>query len=169
MTIFEQKYEIEKEDTSSPEHYLWISVLTKAAHDALYSSDWRESKFAMEWFKSKNASFRKVCEYAGKNPEYVYQKMIKKIEKRESHIEAVRSGNKLYVKDTSEPVNGEKIFHSHYRKTATVSTLPHRKRGRPKKKHLTGNAYYKARRGNKNLRAMINGSKGGRPRLYIVS
>ena len=53
MTIFDQKYATESEDPTSPEHYLWISVLTKAAHDALYSSDWREAKIAIEWFKRK--------------------------------------------------------------------------------------------------------------------
>ena len=168
MTIFDQKHATEGENNIlSPEHHLWVSVLTKAAHDALYSSDWRESKLAMEWFKSKNANFRKVCEYAGKNPQYVYQKMIKKIEKREGHIQAVRSGNKLYVKDTSGSKKEGKVFHSYYRTPNNVSKLPHRKRGRPRKKHLTGNSYYKERR-KKDPIAVMRGSKGGRPRLYLV-
>ena len=62
MTIFDQKYATEQEDTTSPEHYLWVSVLAKAAHDALYSSDWRESRIAIEWFKRKSYNFKKVCE-----------------------------------------------------------------------------------------------------------
>ena len=57
MTIFDQKHATEQEDTTSPEHYLWVSVLTKAAHDALYSSDWRESRHAIEWVKRKSSNF----------------------------------------------------------------------------------------------------------------
>ncbi len=159
MTIFDQKFTTEKEDTTSPEHYLWISVLTKAAHDALYSSDWFESKKAIEWFKRKGSNFYKVCEYAGKSPEYVYQKMIEQIKKRESHMESVRNGNRLYVKD-----NERFHFHSHYRGGRLG-----RKRGtyNVKKKHLTGNAYYKAKR-QKDPIAVLRGRKGGRPRLYVV-
>ena len=56
MAKFQQKYATEKEDTTTPEHYLWVSVLTKAAHDALYSSDWRESRQAIEWFKRKSGN-----------------------------------------------------------------------------------------------------------------
>ena len=159
MTIFDQKFTNEKEDTTSPEHHLWISVLTKAAHDALYSSDWRESKQAIEWFKRKGSNFRKVCEYAGKSPEYVYQKMIEQIQKRENHMESVKLGNRLYVK------NNERFhFHSHYRGGRLG-----RKRGKynVKKKPLTGNTYYKEKR-KKDLTAVLRGSKGGRPRLYLV-
>ena len=47
MGIFQQKYITEQEDTTSPEHYLWISVLSKAAHDAIYGSEWREAKKAI--------------------------------------------------------------------------------------------------------------------------
>ena len=159
MTIFDQKHATEREDTTSPEHYLWVSVLTKAAHDALYSSDWLESKKAIEWFKRKGSNFRKVCEYAGKSPEYVYQKIIEQIRKRENHMESVKQGNRLYVKD-----NERASFHSHYRGGRVG-----RKRGRynMKKKHLTGNAYYKAKR-KKDPIAVMRGRKGGRPRLYVV-
>ena len=110
MTIFDQKYTTEKEDTTSPEHYLWVSVLAKAAHDALYSSDWRESRIAIEWFKRKSYNFKKVCEYAGKSPEYVYQKIINQIMTRERDMQSVRSGNRLYVKN-----NHKNNFHCHYR------------------------------------------------------
>ena len=164
MTIFDQKYAIEREDTTSPEHYLWVSVLTKAAHDALYSSNWRESRQAIEWFKRKNSSFRKVCEYAGKSPEYVYQKMIEQIRKRELEMESVKHGNRIYVK------NNERFnFHSHYRGGSLYHRRVGQKRGKynVKKKHLTGNAYYKAKR-KKDPIAVMRGSKGGRPRLYVV-
>ena len=164
MTIFDQKFTTEHEDTTTPEHYLWVSVLTKAAHDALYSSDWRESKQAIEWFKRKGSNFRKVCEYAGKSPEYVYEKMIEQIQKREDHMESVKSGNRLYVKD-----NERLSFHSHYRGGSLYHRRVGKKRGKynVKKKHLTGNAYYKAKR-QKDPIAVMRGRKGGRPRLYLV-
>ena len=62
--IFQQKYITEQEDTTSPEHYLWISVLSKAAHDAIYGSDWREAKKAINWFKDMGTGFKEVCSYA---------------------------------------------------------------------------------------------------------
>jgi|TARA_R100001530_G_scaffold17301_1_gene15003 hypothetical protein len=155
MTIFDQKLTTEKEDTTSPEHYLWTSVLTKAAHDALYSSDWLESRKAIEWFKRKGSNFYKVCEFAGKDPAYVYQKMIEQIMKRESHMESVRNGNRLYVK------NNERFnFHSHYRG------------GRLGKKRGPYNVKPKLRAVStprkKDPLAVLRGRKGGRPRLYVV-
>ena len=66
------------------------------------------------------------------NPDYVQQK-IRKILLR-------KNGWNVDVPITS-----------HYRQG------PKRKRGRPKKKHLTGNSYYAAM-----------GKKGGRPRIYNV-
>ena len=118
MGIFTQKFTTERGDHTSPEHYLWTSVLSKAAHDAMYSSDWREARLAISWFKGKGAGFREVCELAGKDPNYVYTRMMKVIVGRENNMEAIRSGAK--------------------------------KRGRPKK----------------NMRMVLQGSKGGRPRLY---
>ena len=75
MAKFQQKYRTEQEDTTTPEHYLWTSVLSKAAHDAIYSSDWRESKKAIAWFKEPRKDFKDVCHYAGRNPQYVYRRM----------------------------------------------------------------------------------------------
>ena len=42
-----------------------------------------------------------------------------------------------------------------------------RKRGKYRKTHPAGNTYYKAKR-EKDMRAVLRGSKGGRPRLYVV-
>jgi hypothetical protein len=156
--IFDQKYQTETEDTTSSEHYLWISVLSKAAHDAIYGSDWREAKLAISWFKNMGAGFKEVCGYAGKDPNYVYRKMQKPIEARERHMKMIRNGTRFYVEETIKPL----IQHrSHYRGTGP------RKRGsyKKRKKHLMGNAYYKAKR-EKDLRMVVRGSKGGRPRLY---
>ena len=108
----QQKYLTEKEDTTAPEHYLWISVLSKAAHDAIYSSDWREAKLAISWFKDMSSEFRKVCELAGRDPSSVYRKMQDPIKKREDHMEMVRNGGRYYVKETTPP---DTRYHSSYR------------------------------------------------------
>jgi hypothetical protein len=160
MKIFDQKHITEQEDVTTPEHYLWISVLSKAAHDAIYSSDWREAKIAIEWFKSKRGDFREVCNFAGKDPAYVYKKMSKAIANREKHMEMVRNGQRYYVKETLQPA---KQHRAHYRGKGPGTRGPYKK----KKKHLMGNAYYKAKR-LKDIRAVIRGSKGGRPRLYGI-
>ena len=157
--LFQQKYATEQEDTTTPEHYLWTSVLSKAAHDALYSSDWFESRQAISWFKSQRADFREVCELAGKDPNYVYTHIIKKIKDREAHMEYVKTGNRFYVKDNQGLCRGGIVYHSHYRHG--------RKRGpyKKKKKHLSGNSYYAAKR-KKDPYYVKMGKLGGRPRMY---
>ena len=160
MGKFQQKYlRTEEEVKHSPEHELWISVLSKAAHDALYSSDWFESRKALEWFKAQRADFREVCELAGKDPNYVYTHIIKKIKDREAHMEYVKTGNRFYVKDNQGLCRGGIVYHSHYRHG--------RKRGpyKKKKKHLSGNSYYAAKR-KKDPYYVKMGKLGGRPRMY---
>ena len=167
MAKFQQKYKTEHEDTTSPEHYLWISVLSKAAHDALYSSDWFESRQAISWFKSQRSDFKKVCELAGRDPNYVYTHIIKKITKREAHMEFIKTGQRYYVKDNEGLCRGGIVYHSHYRHGKKRG--PYKKR---KKKHLTGNAYYAAKAvkemKKRNLYYSNMGAKGGRPRMYNV-
>ena len=160
MGKFQQKYlRTEEEVKHSPEHELWISVLSKAAHDALYSSDWFESRKALEWFKAQRADFREVCELAGKDPNYVYTHIIKKIKDREAHMEYVKTGNRFYVKDNQGLCRGGIVYHSHYRHG--------RKRGpyKKKKRHLSGNSYYAAKR-KKDPYYVKMGKLGGRPRMY---
>ena len=69
-----------------PEHDLWTCVLSKAAHDAIYTTDWRESRIAISWFKTGGFNFRTVCEYAGRDPEYVQRVMQRPIKKREKEM-----------------------------------------------------------------------------------
>ena len=158
MGILLQKFLTEAEDHITPEHCLWVSVLSKAAHDAIYSSDWREAKKAMAWFKDMGAGFREVCQFAGRDPNYVNRRMLLPIARREKHMEMVVNGNRYYVKETVQPA----IKHrSHYRGKGPGTRGPYKK----KKKHLMGNAYYKAKR-EKNLRMVLQGRKGGRPRMY---
>ena len=85
--IFSQKFILESPQSKSPEQDLWIAVLSKAAHDAVYTSDWREALLAIAWFKSGNYNFRKVCEYAGRDPEYVHRVMELPIKRREKEME----------------------------------------------------------------------------------
>jgi len=162
MAKFQQKYErTESNQPLTPEQYLWLSVLTKAADDAMYTSDWRESKSAIHWFRSGGEDFKDVCEMAGYDPGYVWEHIKSSIQKREAHMEWVRTGNRIYVKPNPDaPKRGGKLYHSYYR--TGMKRGPYKKR---KKKHLTGNAYYKAKR-KKDPYYVKMGKLGGRPRMY---
>jgi hypothetical protein len=83
--IFSQKSLTDTKE-ESPEHELWLTVLSKAAHDALYCSDWRESRLAISWFKTGGSNFRQVCEYAGHEPKYVHRRMELPIKRREKEM-----------------------------------------------------------------------------------
>ena len=85
--IFSQKSLAEKKEEGTPEHELWVTVLSKAAHDALYCSDWRESRLAISWFKTGDSNIRQVCEYAGHEPKYVHRRMELPIKRREKEME----------------------------------------------------------------------------------
>jgi len=85
--IFSQKSATEIKEEGTPEHELWVTVLSKAAHDALYCSDRRESRLAISWFKRAGANFRQVCEYAGHEPKYVHRRMELPIKRREKEME----------------------------------------------------------------------------------
>ena len=140
-----------------PEKSLWVAVLCRAALDAFrgppqldmsrktnishqnhYTYDRDQAR---HFFLSGGLHFNEVCEMAGRNPKYVREK-----------------ARKLILK-----LNGWNIdvpITSHYRQGPKRG-----KRGRPKKKHLTGNAYYAAK-AKKNFYYQGMGSKGGRPRIY---
>ena len=85
-TIFAQKSLPEINEGGTPEHDLWVSVLTKAAHDAIHCTDWRESRAAISWFKTGGFNFRTVCEYAGRDPQYVHKVMELPIKIREQEM-----------------------------------------------------------------------------------
>ena len=96
MAKFKQKFEAtESNQPRTPEQDLWTSVVSKAAHDAIYTTDWLEARKAIAWFKSKSEDFEEVCELAGLNHEYVYQRMLKPLRERENHMEYVRTGNRF--------------------------------------------------------------------------
>ena len=146
-----------------PEKDLWVAVLCRAvldackgppqldmtrkankSHKSLYNFN-REA--ARHFFMEGGFHFNLICEMAGRNPTYVQAKIRKVILRK--------NGWNVDVPITS-----------HYRQG------PKRKRRGPKKKHLTGNAYYAARAGKemkkKNIYYSGMGAKGGRPRIYNV-
>ena len=153
--------EMDGDKVTLPEKDLWVAVLTRAALDAckgpprlnlnLPSNITRKHYYTVDrdqarhFFMQGGSHFNLVCELAGRNPNYV-QERVRKIILR-------KNGWNVDVPITS-----------HYRHAGG------KKRGRPKKKHLTGNAYYASKAGKEMKRRSIFyqviGRKGGRPRIY---
>ena len=141
-----------------PEKDLWVAVLCRAVLDACKNPPNLDMKIAANithknhyhydrnqarhFFMEGGYHFRLICEMAGRNPDYVQAK-IRKILLR-------KNGWNVDVPITS-----------HYRQGPKRGS----KRGKYKKKHLTGNAYYAAK-AKKNFYYADMGSKGGRPRIY---
>ena len=138
--------EINEDRVTLPEKDLWVAVLSRAALDAckgppqlnldLRSNVTHQNNYtydrdqARHFFMKGGSHFNLICELAGRNPTYVQQKV--------RTIILRKNGWNVDVPVTS-----------HYRSGRG------KKRGRPRKKKLTGNSYY----------AFI-GRKGGRPRIY---
>ena len=145
---------ISDDKVTLPEKDLWVAVLCRAVLDACkgppkldmsrYANVSHKSQYnfnrdqARHFFMEGGKHFRHICEMAGRNPEYV-QERIRKILLRK------------------EGWNVDVPITSHYRQGP--------KRGKRKKKHLTGNAYYAAK-APKNFYYKGMGAKGGRPRIY---
>jgi hypothetical protein len=125
-----------------PEERLFVAVLSQAAHDAFSTHVPRlEREAARAFFIGNSKRFRDICELAGRESQYVHEKVKKRIFKS----------------------NGWNLDES-MRKVYRHGSI-RKKRGRYKKKHLTGNAYYAAR-SKKNFYYQDMGAKGGRPRIY---
>jgi len=148
---------IDEDRVDLPEKDLWIAVLCRAALDAFKGppcldmsrraniSHKNHYNFnrdqARHFFLSGGSHFNEICEMAGRNPIYVREK-----------------ARKLILR--SNGWNVDVPITSHYRQGPKKG----KKRG-PKKKHLTGNAYY-ASKAKKNFYYQDMGKKGGRPRIY---
>jgi len=123
-----------------PETSLWIAVLTRAVLDACKGppdldmtrranvSHQNHYTYARDqarhFFLSGGPHFREICEMAGRNPDYVRQKVRKILLRKDGW-------------NVDVPIS------SHYRQG------PKRKRGRPRKEkyrstHPAGNAYFTA-------------------------
>ena len=146
---------IDEDRVDLPEKSLWVAVLCRAALDAFkgppnldmsrkanvshqnhYNYDRDQAR---HFFLEGGFHFNEVCEMAGRNPQYVKQKATKLI---------LRSNG----------WNVDVPITSHYRQG------PKRIRKKYRKKHLTGNSYYAAKK--KNLYYQTMGNKRGRPKLY---
>ena len=147
---------INEDRVTLPEKDLWVAVLCRAALDAfkrppslnmkvkanhphhnIYKFDRHQAR---HFFMEGGYHFNLICEMAGRNPQYVQGKARKLI---------LREGG----------WNVDVPITSHYRQG------PKRGRKRGPKKHLTGNAYYAAKK-QKNFYYQDMGAKGGRPRIY---
>ena len=115
-----------------------MKVPANIAHKNQYSFNHEQAR---HFFLEGGIHFRLVCEMAGRNPDYVQTK-IRKILLR-------KNGWNVDVPITS-----------HYRQGPKRGN----KRGKYKKKHLTANSYYAARK-NANPHYQTMGAKGGRPRI----
>ena len=149
---------IDEDKVTLPEKDLWVAVLCRAVLDACkgppdldmsrranishgnqYTYDRDQAR---HFFLTGGKHFREICEMAGRNPDYVQAKIRKVILRK--------NGWNVDVPITS-----------HYRQGPKRGS----KRGKYKKKHLTGNAYY-AEKARKNFYYQGMGAKGGRPRIY---
>ena len=104
-----------------PEKKLFIAILSQAGHDAFSSHVPPFEKRAARSFLTSNSSdFRHICEMAGRDANYVREKIRKKVLRE--------NGWNVDVK--------------------VRITSPRRKKQmkRINKKHLTGNAYYAAKK-----------------------
>ena len=147
---------IDEERVDLPEKGLWVAVLCRAALDAFrgpphldmtrkanvsHKNNYNYNRDqARHFFLEGGQHFVQICEMAGRNPMYVKEK-----------------ARKLILR--SNGWNVDVPITSHYRQGPKKG----KKRG-PKKKHLTGNSYYAAKK--KNLYYQDMGKKGGRPKLY---
>ena len=149
---------INEDKVTLPEKDLWIAVLCRAVLDACkgppeldmskptnithqnhYHYDRDQAR---HFFMEGGYHFRLICEMAGRNPDYVQAKV--------RTVLLRKNGWNVDVPITS-----------HYRQGPKRGS----KRGKYKKKHLTGNAYYAAK-AKKSFYYSGMGAKGGRPRIY---
>ena len=100
-----------------PEKRLFIAVMSQAVHDAFADHVPRlEKQKAQTWLMSNSKDFRDICELSGRDSNYVLEKIRRKILEK----------------------NGWNVNFS-------LRTQPRRIRNH-KQKHLTGNAYYAAKK-----------------------
>ena len=124
-----------------PEEKLFVAVLSQAVHDVFSTHVQKfDREAAVAFFMNKSKRFRDICEFAGREPQYVYEKIRKRI----------LQGRGWNLDESMRK---------------TYRTRVNRKRKKYKKKHLTGNAYYAAK-AEKNFYYQGMGAKGGRPRIY---
>ena len=108
--------------SNCPEKRLFVAVLSQAVHDAFSDHVGAiEKRAARGFLKSDSEDFKLICELAGRNSNYVKEKI---------RIRVLRE-------------NGWNV-------DVSLRTKPRRRKQMKEinKKHLTGNAYYAAKRAN---------------------
>ena len=120
MNNFTKSTNVYASDWTSPERRLFIAVLSQAVHDAFSNHvPGLEKRKAQAWLMSNSEDFKSICELSGRDSEYVLKKIRRKILEK----------------------NGWNV-------NVSLRTTPRRRRQMKNinKKHLTGNAYYAAKR-----------------------
>ena len=79
-----------------PIQELWSAVLYTAIHDAFNQVRITEARSALAWLKGYSEDFRLVCEYANRDPKYVYTKLIKKLKEREEYLDGFKARTQPY-------------------------------------------------------------------------
>ena len=82
-----------------PEELLWIAVLSKAADDALFTTDYREALLAINWFEGEGRDFRYVCHLANRDPNYVLRKILRLVQERKRKIKEWEDGIRQRIDD----------------------------------------------------------------------
>jgi hypothetical protein len=62
-----------------PEQKLFVAVLTQAVHDAFKTADKLDKDTARSWLLGNSRDFRNICEFAGRDPAYVRERIKNKV------------------------------------------------------------------------------------------
>ena len=79
-----------------PLQELWSAVLYTAITDAFNQVRITEARGALAWLKGYSEDFCLVCEYANRDPKYVYKKLIKKLKEREEYLNGFKARTQPY-------------------------------------------------------------------------
>jgi hypothetical protein len=112
------------EQNKEPEQKLWIAVLAKAFDDAFYCTDTRIALEALSWIRH-GSDFNYVTHLAGRDPNYVRNKMLNKVIQREANILAERDrikrrvDNIIILKQKLNPVPPKATYRKKKKRTWT--------------------------------------------------
>ena len=112
------------EQNKEPEQNLWIAVLAKAFDDAFYCTDTRIALEALSWIRH-GSDFNYVTHLAGRDPNYVRNKMLNKVIQREANIIAERDrikkgvDNIILLKQKLNPVPPKITYQKKKKRTWT--------------------------------------------------
>ena len=62
-----------------PEQKLFVAVLTQAVHDAFKTADKLSKDTARSWLLGDSRDFKDICEFAGRDPAYVRERIKNKV------------------------------------------------------------------------------------------